>query len=240
MSRTPGTKTVSFSLPGTPLSPSRPAAMSPTHSHLASSFTLTTTCPSPTQTHEEHGPTSLSPATIYDTNTPKTLHPSKIQKKAEASNASDFKNSSTSQRPPSRPSSEITTVSQKSKKPSVPSYVRLAHRNLTSAGSTRDRSPLLDHDKKRIASPASVAKELRLKTNSISHDHARSTKCDVSQLREHLLKVEDEIKNLNRGKSTLELSVHDVRKALSINQQSISTQQKKSSRGEEVPDNLVF
>lgn len=62
----------------------------------------------------------------------------------------------------------------------------------------------------------------------------RSLKHDVSQLREHLLKVEEEIKNLNRGRNTLEIAVQDIRKALSVNQQSISTQQKKSSRGEEV------
>ena len=40
-------------------------------------------------------------------------------------------------------------------------------------------------------------------------------------MREHLLKVEEEIKNLNRGRSTLKLAIQDVRKSLSINSSSL-------------------
>lgn len=79
-----------------------------------------------------------------------------------------------------------------------------------------------------------MVREIRGQTNSETHKHIRSLKLDVSQLREHLLNVEEEIKNLTRGRHTLDLAVQDVRKALSTNQQSISTQQKKSSRGDEV------
>ena len=104
--------------------------------------------------------------------------------------------------------------------------------------STRDRSPYLDYGRSNKGlSPSQVAQaasKVREKTNSTSHDHIRSLKHNVSKMREHLLKVEEEIKNLNRGRSTLEMSIQDIRKALSVNQQSISTQLKKSSRGEEV------
>ena len=107
----------------------------------------------------------------------------------------------------------------------------------SSSTPTRDRSPLFSHqEKSRISksSTAAIAREVRDRTNSESHEHVRSLKHDVSQLREHLLKVEEEIKNLSRGRNTLEIAVQDIRKALSVNQQSISTQQKKSCRGEEV------
>ncbi len=223
-------KTVSFSLPGTPLSPTRPNPMSPTNPQLAAPLTTTASC------------TTRSPTNGTREDNPQTVHPSKVrgERQAEGPSTNNDKYLQTSQRPPSRASSEMAEISQKSKpKSSVPSYVRLAYRNSSSASSARDRSPLLDHGTERIASPASVAKDLRHKSNSISHKYTRSAKYDVSQMREHLLKVEEEIKNLNRGKSTLELSVQDVRKALSINQQSISTQQKKSSRGEEVLNNYL-
>ena len=107
----------------------------------------------------------------------------------------------------------------------------------SSSTPTRDGSPLFSHqEKSRISksSTAAIAREVRDRTNSESHEHVRSLKQDVSQLREHLLKVEEEIKNLSRGRNTLEIAVQDIRKALSVNQQFISTQQKKSSRGEEV------
>jgi hypothetical protein len=56
----------------------------------------------------------------------------------------------------------------------------------------------------------------------------RLLKYNVAKLREHHLKVEEEIKHLTRGKSTLELAVQDIRRAISVNQQSVSMQQKKT------------
>ena len=118
-------------------------------------------------------------------------------------------------------------------------YHRSGVRTFANTTSTRDRSPLLDQQKCKALSMsnvqvAQVARQIRDSVNSASHEHRRALKFDAARLREHLLKVEEEIKNLNRGRSTLELAIQDVRKSLSINQQSISTQQKKSSRGEEV------
>ena len=118
-------------------------------------------------------------------------------------------------------------------------YSRTGTKAFANTTSTRDRSPLLDQQKHRRlgmtnAQVAQMASQIRGATNTSSHEYARALKYDAARLREHLLKVEEEIKNLNRGRGTLELAVQDVRKALSVNQQSISTQQKKSSRGEEV------
>ncbi len=228
MPRTP--KTVSFSIPGTSSS-SQPIAPSPIQPQPPLSTTTTTTI----STHQEDDRRSLSPAPdlVADIiNRPKTVYSAKIhgQQQPDSPSSNDAKSSPNNQRPTSRPSSEL---GQKSKKSPVPSYVRIAHRNPSSSSSMRGKSPVLQYDE-RLASPASIARDGREKTNSVVHQHVRSMKQDVSRLREHLLKVEEEIKNLNRGRRTLEMSVLDLRKCLSVNQQSISTQQKKSSRGEEV------
>ena len=227
MSRTP--KTVSFRVPASTSSVGIVSSPTP----LPPTTTLAT--PSPPEAEKK----SLSPAPdlVADIiNRPKKLHPSKIHD--SQSTVSDPPPSD--DRPPSRPSSEIAKVAKKSSRPrtSVPSYVRLARCGArSSSASGRDRSPLLLHESREKGAKTAttgVAKGIREQTNSATHQHVRSAKQDVSQLREHLLKVEEEIKNLNRGRSTLEISIQDSRKALSVNQQSISTQQKKSSRGEEV------
>lgn len=75
-----------------------------------------------------------------------------------------------------------------------------------------------------------VAHQLRDQNNSASLDHVRWMKCDVAKMREHLIKIEEEIKLGNRTKSLLDTKVLDLRKCLSVNQQSISSQQKKSYR----------
>ena len=118
-------------------------------------------------------------------------------------------------------------------------YVRANVRDFANTTSTRDRSPLLDQHKSTSPSMsntqvAQLAGHVRSTTNSSCHEHIRALKYDAARLREQLLKVEEEIKNMNRGRSTLEIAIQDVRKALSVNQQSISTQQKKSSKGDEV------
>ena len=99
--------------------------------------------------------------------------------------------------------------------------------------STRERPSVASKRKKEHLNPAKTAADIREQTNAASHNHTRSLKYDVGKLRESLLKVEEEIKHLNRGRHTLEMGIHDIRKALSVNQQSISNQQKKS-RGTEV------
>ena len=152
-------------------------------------------------------------------------------------------------RPDSRPGSDIQAIMQNQERQMSPMsrwhqqggrvYHRSGVRTFANTTSTRDRSPLLDQQKFKAlsmsnAQAAQVARHIRDSVNSSNHEHRRALKYDAARLREHLLKVEEEIKNLNRGRSTLELAVQDVRKSLSINQQSISTQQKKSSRGEEV------
>lgn len=118
-------------------------------------------------------------------------------------------------------------------------YSRSGSRAFANTTSTRERSPLLGQQKCKSlglsnAQVAQMANQVRGTTNSLSHEHTRALKYDAARLREQLLRIEEEIKNLNRGRGTLELAIQDVRKALSVNQQSISTQQKKSSRGEEV------
>ena len=118
-------------------------------------------------------------------------------------------------------------------------YVRGNARSFASTLMARERSPLLDQHKHKspkmtTAQAAQIAGQVRCTTNSSCHEHIRALKYDVARLREQLLKIEEEIKNMNRGRTTLELAIQDVRKALSVNQQSISTQQKKSSKGDEV------
>lgn len=72
--------------------------------------------------------------------------------------------------------------------------------------------------------------QIREQTNVSCLDYARWMKHDVAKLREHLVKMEDEIKLASKAKTTLDARVFDVRKCLSVNQQSISAQQKKSHK----------
>ncbi len=112
----------------------------------------------------------------------------------------------------------------------------------TKADSTHDSKASMKSGHRRSSAHSTVYKseqvskmayQVREKTNVSSHDHIRLMKYDVARLREHLVKLEDEIRHANRGKGLLEVSIQDVRKSLSVNQQSVSTQQKKT-RGEEV------
>ena len=95
----------------------------------------------------------------------------------------------------------------------------------------RDRSPLVERQMFSRTSPShvtQVASQVRERTNTSCHEHIRSLKYEVAKLREHLLRLEEEIKHLNRVRHTLEITIQDTRKALSVNQQSLSTQQKRS------------
>ena len=79
-----------------------------------------------------------------------------------------------------------------------------------------------------------VAEKLRQQANSTCLNYVRSVKYQAAKLHEHLLKIEEEIKQMSKGRRTLELAIQEARKSLSINQQSLSTQQKRSTRGNEV------
>ena len=77
-----------------------------------------------------------------------------------------------------------------------------------------------------------IAEKMRQQNNHQIHEHVQNVKCELASLHEQLLKLEDEIKLANKGKNALEVAIQDIRKGISINQQSISAQQKK--RREEV------
>lgn len=188
----------------------------------------------------QHGAKPDLVADIVDE--PRAVHPRKLANQGGGAQAN---------RLDSRPGSDIQAIMQKNQDRQASPlsrhhqqgggrvYHRSGVRTFANTTSTRDRSPLLDQQKYKASSMstsqvAQVAHQIRDSVNSASHEQRRVLKYDAARLREHLLKVEEEIKNLNRGRGTLELAIQDVRKSLSVNQQSISTQQKKSSRGEEV------
>lgn len=164
---------------------------------------------------------------------PKTPHPKKLQdpEKPQQSTAppggrpgdSVPRKSSplppgSEHRPQSRPSSEQEAVSRQTGSLGAGSHV---HSSLLEQQVKGQRRP-------KPSDTAKIAHAVRERTNSACRDDVRLLKYNVAKLREHLLKVEEEIKQMSRGKNTLEVAVQDVRRAISINQQSLSTQQKKS------------
>ena len=78
-----------------------------------------------------------------------------------------------------------------------------------------------------------IAEQVRTQSNAASHDVVRAAKYEVSRMYEYLVKVEEEIKLTHKARHTLEMAVQDIRKSISLNQQTISSQQKKA-RGSEV------
>ena len=75
-----------------------------------------------------------------------------------------------------------------------------------------------------------LVQQIQEQTNVSSLNYVRWMKCDATKLREHLVKIEDEIKLANKAKAVLDGHVLDMRKSLSVNQQSISAQQKKTHK----------
>ena len=128
-------------------------------------------------------------------------------------------------RPQSRPSSEQGTVclGEKQKGQSARAHVSSRVSRLR-----RDGRPVKTHRRVGASDTSRTIHAVREGTNSASRDCIRQLKYSVAKLREHLLKVEGEIKQMTRGKNTLELAVQDVRRAISVNQQSVSMQQKKT------------
>lgn len=77
-----------------------------------------------------------------------------------------------------------------------------------------------------------IAEKMRKQFNHQIHEHVKNVKYELASLHEHLLKLEEEIKLGNKAKNSLETAIQEIRKSISVNQQSISAQQKK--RREEV------
>ena len=78
-----------------------------------------------------------------------------------------------------------------------------------------------------------MAEQVRTQSNAASHNLVRAAKYEVSRMYEFLIKLEEEIKLTHKARHTLEMAVQDIRKSISLNQQTISSQQKKT-RGNEV------
>ena len=124
-------------------------------------------------------------------------------------------------RPQSRPSSQQTCTSREDS--------RTPQRHTPST--TREHSREHSASRQRRRKQSNAAREVhavRERTNSASREQVRSLKYSVARLRESLLKVEEEVKMMARGRRTLEMAVQDVRRAISVNQQSVSMQQKKT------------
>ena len=124
-------------------------------------------------------------------------------------------------RPQSRPSSEQKDISYTMKEKTKPQHTN--HSSIT-----RQQHHVRVHTRLKPSDTAQAINAVRERTNSASRDDTRLMKYNVARLREHLLKVEEEIKQMTRGKCTLEFAVQDIRKAISVNQQSVSMQQKKT------------
>lgn len=114
-------------------------------------------------------------------------------------------------------------------------YVKPAIKSPTVAAQVKPaaKSPTITASVKPSQSSTLLAYEQRQAINSSNFEHIRMIKYQVAQLREQMLKVEEEVRQTSKGKHTLEVAIQDIRKALSVSQQSSSAQQKKM-RGTEV------
>ena len=152
----------------------------------------------------------------------------------------------TDSRPP-QPSKVVSSLATNGESTSSAETASIPDTVLSSVGANADlqsnqcgahpkssSSPLTATHAPRMTSSeaARVAQQVRDKSSAVAHEHVRAVKYDVARLREHLLRVEEQVKGLSRGKRTLELAVQDVRKDLSANQQSVGMQQKKTRNGE--------
>lgn len=141
----------------------------------------------------------------------KIIHPQSFPTSSPRPHDNEF-------RPQSRPSSEQNDISCDLKE-----KIKPVHSSVT-----RHQHHVRTHMRLKPSDTAQAVNAVRERTNSASWDDTRLMKYNVARLREHLLKVEEEIKQMTRGKCTLELAVQDIRKAISVNQQSVSMQQKKT------------
>ena len=163
-----------------------------------------------------------------DITLPKTPHPKIWQSRPELSTRpqtvpSPVRTRESETRPQSRPSSEQSPfpLNDRHKKTTPQTTTR---RRQFLAASTDDGRPRLGKSSE-LSAAVNAARE---RTNSASRENTRVLKYGVARLRESLLGVEEEVKRMTRGRRTLELTVQDVRRSISVNQQSLSVQQKKA------------
>ena len=187
-------------------------------------------------------PADSKPATCAPL--PKTAHPRKLQKPGTEKRSEDRQrpspapalsgqDSGSSQRKPSPlpPGSEHRPHSRPSSEQEAAMKMQTSDPT-TSRGHERaspsERRAKVQQQRLNPSGTAKLVNSMRERTHSACHDDVRVLKYNVAKLREHLLKVEEEIKHMNRGKATLEVAVQNVRRAISVNQQSVSAQQKKA------------
>ena len=168
-----------------------------------------------------------------DITLPKTPHPKILQSRPELSTRpqtvpSPVRQEATREsetRPQSRPSSEQSSFPLNDRhKKTTPQTTTTTRRRQFLAASTDDGRPRL-REPSELSAAVNAARE---RTNSASRENTRVLKYGVARLRESLLGVEEEVKRMTRGRRTLELTVQDVRRSISVNQQSLSVQQKKA------------
>ena len=109
----------------------------------------------------------------------------------------------------------------------------LAHSTESTYPGSKSRVESLANNALNLSKVSKIAEHVRKQSNAASHDVVRVAKYEVSRMYEYLIKVEDEIKLMHKARHTLEMAVQDFRKSISLNQQTISSQQKKT-RGSEV------
>ena len=157
---------------------------------------------------------------------PKTPHPKLLQDQPQSLSPTV----SPSPLPP--PSSAVTaaTISQRERPQSRSSSQKphLEEKRIKTAPQRTRREAVC---RQKLGKPSEVSlavNAVRERTNSASRENVRRLKYSVSRLRESLLRVDEEVKLMARGRRVLEMAVQDVRRAISVNQQSVSMQQKKS------------
>ena len=108
-----------------------------------------------------------------------------------------------------------------------------AHSTARSHPASKSRVEPASENALNLSKVGKLVEQVRTQSNAASHDVVRAAKYEVSRMYEYLIKVEEEIKLTHKARHTLELAVQDIRKSISLNQQTISSQQKKA-RGSEV------
>ena len=116
-----------------------------------------------------------------------------------------------------------------------------------SAGGAARKSPVERAEKQRIISAKGskgkissnievmhMTRHCRDQSNMATHSNVRTIKHDVAKLRVQLVKLEEEIKHMTRGRGLLAVGIQEMRRSLSTNQRSISTFQKRSKNRTEV------
>lgn len=206
----------------------------------ATTFTISPPSASPVQAQTALRSPASKPDLIADIlDQPKTIHPSKMRSQPEQGKAIDSSalvSTSATQRGTDGTSVAMKEVvpEQKSTKTKQGRSVMSGHAKVSKANSIRShKAPTSIRQSIRLSQSEQVTKmtfQVREQTNVLSLEHVRWIKYDVAKLREHLVKVEEEVKLANRGKIVLDARIFDLRKSLSVNQQSVNAQQKKSRR----------